>query len=99
MTEKPASNVICLADLAAVAQTIGWCVGSMVLGAIIFVLSLLVIRSNFGHGGSGSCWLTISWRVVRPLPHIYGSIWSDEWQLSCIATDRYPLAEWGKAAE
>ena len=43
-------------------------------------------------------WLSISWRGVRPLPHIYGSIWSDEWQLSRIATDRYPLAEWGKAA-
>jgi hypothetical protein len=57
MTEKSAFNVICLAGLAAVAQTIGWCVGSMVVGAIIFVLSLLVIRSNFGHGGSGSCGL------------------------------------------
>ena len=55
MTEKPAFNVICLAGLAAVAQTIAPCVGSMVVGAIIFVLSLLVIRSNFGHGGSGSC--------------------------------------------
>src|SRR3954453_7182751 len=32
-------------------------------------------------------WLSISWRGGRPLPHNYGSIWSDEWQLSCIATD------------
>jgi hypothetical protein len=55
MTEKPAFNAICLAGLATVAQTIGWCVGSMVVGAIIFVLSLLVIRSNFAHGGTGSC--------------------------------------------
>jgi len=57
MTDKPAFNLSCLAGLAVVAQTIGPCVGSMVLGAIIFVLAFFVIRSNFAHGGTGSCGL------------------------------------------
>jgi hypothetical protein len=72
MTEKSAFNVICSAGLATVAQTIGWCVGSMVVGAIIFVLSLLVIRSNFGHGGSGSCGCLFLGAALGLFPIIMG---------------------------